>query len=109
MNTELKQALEVIKKHCETPKGKSFYEHMDEASLKQKIATLRGKFVHYIDHQTICYMYTQLDKKHPEYDYFDHPSRERVELTNKQRKDCIQELQWFLNDIKACIAHLENK
>lgn len=107
MNAELKQALEVIKKHCNTPKEKSFYEHMNSAPLHRQISFLRGKFVHYIDRKTIGYLYTQLDKKNPEAEYFEDNSRVRVELTNKQRKDSIQELKWFLNDVKACIAHLE--
>jgi hypothetical protein len=109
MTQELKNALEVIKRHCDTPKGKSFDEYMSTSSLKQQIATLRGRFVSYIDHQTICYYYTQLDKKYPEAEYFDHPTREKVELTEKQRKDCIQELKWFLNDVEACISHLQKK
>jgi hypothetical protein len=107
MTTELKQALEVIKKHCETPKGKSFYEHMDGASLKQRIESLKSNFLHYVDHQTINYMFTQLDKKHPEHNYFDHPTRFKVELSKKQREDSIQALKWFKRDIEACISHLE--
>ena len=55
MNAELKQALEVIKKHCAEPKGKSFYEYMDGASLKQRIECIKGQFLHYVDHQTIWY------------------------------------------------------
>ena len=29
-----------------------------------------------------------------------------VELTNKQKEDCLQSLFWFKNDIEACISHL---
>ena len=117
MNTELKQALEVIKKHCDTPKGKSFYEHMDGASLKQRIETIKGNFLHYVDHQTIWYSYKQRvaerikadpnnEKEYLE-NLYDHPNYTDVNLTEKQRKDCLEALHWFEQDIKACIAHLK--
>jgi len=106
MTNELKQALEVIKKHCDTPKGKSFYEHMDGASLKQRIETLKSNFLHYVDHETIWYAHTQIRKKEPTH-FIDHPNRKDVELSKKQREDCIQALKWLERDIKACIGHLE--
>jgi hypothetical protein len=105
MNAELKQALEVIKKHCDTPKGKSFYEHMDGASLKQRIETLKGNFLHYVDHQTIWYSHNQAIKNGAS-SMKDHPNYTNVELSKKQREDCIQALHWFERDIKACISHL---
>jgi hypothetical protein len=40
-------------------------------------------------------------------DLIDHPNYTDVVLSEKQRKDCIQSLGWLLNDVKACIAHLE--
>jgi hypothetical protein len=107
MNAELKQALEVIKKHCDTPKGKSFYEHMDGASLKQRIETLKSQFINYVDHQTIWYHHNQIAKKQPGH-FEDHPDYMKVELTKKQREDCLQALRWFENDIKACISHLKD-
>ena len=105
MNAELKQALEVIKKHCDTPKGKSFYEHMDGASLKQRIETLKSNFLHYVDHQTIWYSHNQAIKN-GDSSMKDHPNYTNVELSKKQREDCIQALHWFERDIKACISHL---
>ena len=117
--TELQHALEVIKKHCEQPKGKSFYEHMDSASLKQRIESLKSNFLHYVDHQTIWFShkkhYEDMVKKDPknqkEYleELIDHPNYTDVELSKKQREDCIEALKWFERDIKACISHLENK
>jgi hypothetical protein len=106
MNAELKQALEVIKKHCDTPKGKSFYEYMEAASLKQRIESLKSNFLHYVDHQTIWYLHTQLRKIEPDH-FKDHPNRIDVELSKKQREDCIDSLQWFKKDIEACINHLK--
>jgi len=106
MNAELKHALEVIKKHCATPKGKSFHEYMETASLKQRIESIQGNFLHYVDHQTIWYYHTQLRKKQPNH-FIDHPDRMDIELSKKQREDCIQALKWLQNDVKACIAHLE--
>ena len=106
MNKELKQALDVIKKHCEQPKGKSFYEHMDSTSLKQRIETLKSNFLHYVDHQTIWYAHNQEIKKGNK-SMKDHPNYINVELTKKQREDCIQSLEWFQSDIKACISHLK--
>jgi hypothetical protein len=108
--TELQQALEVIKKHCEQPKGKSFYEHMDSASLKQRIETLKSNFLQYVDHETIWYAHTENEKKDKNYWLgTKHPNYKVVELSKKQREDCIQSLKWFEQDIKACISHLENK
>ena len=109
MNVELKQALEVIKKHCDTPKGKSFSEHMDSASLKQRIETLKSNFLHYVDHQTINYQKTQIEKEHPGTftgEFEEYIQYTPVELSKKQREDCIQALHWFEQDIKACIAQL---
>jgi hypothetical protein len=103
---ELQQALDTIKKYCAQPKQKSFYEHMDNASLKQRIETLQSNFLHYVDHQTIWYAHTQFRKTDPTH-FVDHPNRIDVELSKKQREDCIQSLGWLLNDIKACISHLE--
>lgn len=103
MTTELKQALAVIKKHCETPKGKSYYEYMDSASLKQRIETLKSNFLHYVDHQTINYLYTQERKKNPGLDM----EHSIVNLSKKQREDCIDTMEWFKKDIEACISHLK--
>jgi hypothetical protein len=103
MNVELKNALEVIKKHCDTPKRKSFEETMNGYSLSRRIESLKSYFLHYVDHQTINYHYTQFKKKNPDWD----GEFNVVELTNKQREDCLQALRWFENDIKACISHLK--
>lgn len=103
---ELKQALEVIKKHCETAKVKSFYEYMDGASLKQRIVSLKSNFLHYVDHQTIWYYHNQCIKK-GDSSMLNHPNYTNVELSNKQRQDCIAELEWFKKDIEACISHLK--
>jgi hypothetical protein len=105
--TELEIALDVIKKHCEKPKIKSFYEHMDNASLKQRIESLKSNFLHYVDHQTIWYSHNQNIKKGDK-TWLKHPCYINVELSKKQREDCIQALHWFEQDIKACISHLKN-
>lgn len=108
MEKELKQAIETIKKYCEKPKGKSFYEYMDGASLKQRIECLKSNFLHYVDHQTIWYSHNQNIKK-GDNSMKDHPNYINVELSKKQREDCIQTLQWLEKDVKACISHLKNK
>jgi hypothetical protein len=79
---------------------------MDGASLKQRIESIKGNFLHYVDHQTIWYAHTQIRKKDPNH-FVEHPSRIDVELTKKQREDCIQALKWLESDVKACIKHLE--
>jgi hypothetical protein len=107
--TELQHALEVIKKHCAKPKEKSFYEHMDNCSLKQRIETLKSNFLHYVDHQTIWWMHNQRIKQNPNDSFVKHPNYTNVELSKKQREDCIDALEWFEKDIKACISHLKNK
>lgn len=107
MTNELKQALEVIKKHCDTPKGKSFDEYMQGATLKQRIESITGKFLHYVDHQTIWWMYNQLETQDPTLK--NHPNYTKVELSKKQREDCIQALSWLERDVKACINHLQTK
>jgi len=103
MSTELKQALEVIKKHLALSKGKSFEEMMETSTLKQRIETINGNLLHYVDHQTINYYYTQYKKKNPN-SYGDYKV---VELSEKQRKDCISALKRLKNDVEACIGHLE--
>jgi hypothetical protein len=104
--TELQHALDVIKKHCEKPKSKNFYEHMDSASLKQRIETLKSNFLQYVDHQTIWYSHNQAIKKGSK-SMVNHPNYTNVELSKKQREDCIDALQWFEKDIQACISHLK--
>ena len=106
MNQELKHALEVIKKHCNQPQRKSFEERMDDASLKQRIETLYSNFLHYVDHQTIWYYHNQLAKQQPGH-FEDHPNYTKVELSKKQREDCIQALGWLENSVKECISHLK--
>ena len=91
-------------------KTKSFYEQMDSASLKQRIQSLKSKFLHYVDNQTIWYSHNQNEKKDPNYWLGTvHPDYKVVELTEKQRRDCIESLEWFKKDIEACISHLKNK
>jgi len=106
MNAELKNALEVIKKHCDTPKGKSFDERMQTSTLKQRIEGIKGQFLHYVDSETIWYAHTQIRKQDPTH-FADHPDRKDIELSKKQRQDCIQVLKWLESDVKACIKHLE--
>jgi hypothetical protein len=106
MNQELKNAIEVIKKHCSQPKGKTFTEYMDTASLKQRIASLKGYFLHYVDHITIWYYHNQQIKAGTS-NFDTHPNYTKVELSKKQREDAIAELEWFKKDIEACISHLK--
>lgn len=109
MNAEVKNALEVLKKYCSTPKGKDYYEYMKSASLKQRISTIKSNFIHYVDSQTIWYKHTQNQKKDPDYWMgTKHPNYKVVELSKKQREDCISEMEWFKKDIEACINHLKN-
>jgi len=108
MNVELKHALDTIKKYCEQPKRKSFEEVMENASLKQRIENLRGQFTHYIDHQTIWYLHNKNIKK-GDTSWLKHPNYINVELSEKQRKDCLDSLEWFKKDIEYCIGHLKNK
>jgi len=106
MNTELKNALQTVKRYCESPKSKGFYEQMDSASLKQRIETLKSNFLHYVDHQTIWYSHNQAIKNGEPF-MKDHPNYINVALSKKQREDCIQSLEWFKRDIEACISHLQ--
>ena len=117
MNNELKQALEVIKKYTSQPKKKDFYEVMYNASLKQRIETIKGLLLHYVDHQTIWYSYKQRvaerikadpnnEKEYLE-DLYDHPNYIDVSLSERQRKDCLDALHWLEQDVKACKAHLK--
>lgn len=106
MNKELKNAFDTIKKYCEQPKQKSFYEYMDNSSLKQRIESLKSNFLHYVDHQTIWYSHNQEIKKGDK-SWLKHPCYLNVELSKKQREDCINSLEWFKKDIEACISHLK--
>lgn len=106
MTEELKNALAVIKKHCDTPKGKSFDEYMQSATLKQRIESIKGKFLHYVDNQTIWYAHNQRIKQ-GDSSMLDHPDYKNVELSKKQREDCIQVLEWLKRDVEDCISHLK--
>lgn len=106
MNQELKQAIDTIKKYCEQPKRKSFEEVMETASLKGRVSTLKSYFLHYVDNITIWYFHNQAIKAGKS-SMNTHPNYQKVELSNKQREDAIQELEWFKSDIEACISHLK--
>jgi hypothetical protein len=92
---------------------KTFYEKMDGYSLKRRIESIQSLLLHYVDHQTIWYAHAQHAKQHPEHQKQleeqnrKHPNYTEVILTNKQKKDCLEALQWLERDVKACIAHLK--
>jgi hypothetical protein len=105
MNQELKNALRLITEKCKQP---NFYEVMESSTLKQRIQHLKGNFVHFVDHQTIWYSHgVNIKKGKSSFDT--HPQYTKVELTKKQRQECIQELIWLERDVQACIAHLKNE
>ena len=81
-----------------------FHEQLEKQSLTNRVYNIKSLFLSYVDNLTINYQLTQIFKKHPntmERDY------KVVELSNKQKQDAITEMKYFIKDIEACIAHLE--
>lgn len=108
--SELQQALDTIKKYCAQPKEKSFQERMECSTLKQRIEILKSEFLHYVDHITINYKKTQIEKENPGTftgEFEEYNQYIPIELNKKTIEDCLQTLHWFEQDIKACIAHLK--
>jgi hypothetical protein len=104
MDTQLKNALAIITKKCKEQPTKSFYQVLSEKSLHQRVAMIRTAVVGYVDGDTINYYYTQKAKNNPGM-----IGKYRVvELTTAQKNKAIEELNWLLNDVEACIAHLKN-
>lgn len=109
MNKELKEALKLISEKCKEKTYKEFSDEMKSNSLLKKISTLKTMFIMYVDFTTINYKKTQHYKKHPdrlekEFDV----SFKEVELSKSEKEKAIREMEWFINDIEACIAHLKN-
>ena len=103
MNNQLKEALKLISDKC---KETNYHEQMKSKSLTQRISTLRGSFVGYVDTITINYCKTLQQKQTP--GYWDDDQYTPTELTNRERANAINEMEIFIRDIEACIAHLKN-
>lgn len=78
-------------------------QKLEKQKLHQRIETLRGLILMYVDTETINYYKTQLIAKNPERNLQYRP----VELTKHQIKESIQSMQWIIRDLEACISHLE--
>jgi hypothetical protein len=102
MNQELKNALKLITETC----NESL--QMQNKSLSERIESLQGMFLHYVDHKTIWYCHTQRVKKNPNDSFANHVDFHVVELSSQEKANSIEALKWFLRDIEACISHLED-
>lgn len=103
MNTELKEALKVITEKC---KQSNYHEQMKAKSLSQRVYSLKGNFLHYVDNITINYLKTQQEKEQPGC-WEDHYVP--TELSKREINNSIAEMEWFIKDIEACINHLKKK
>ena len=106
MNKELKDALTLIAEKCKEPNR---YQQMTKKSLSKRIESIKGEFLHWVDNQTIWYSHGVRIKKNPNDSFKDHPDYKLVELTERERKQSIEALEWLLEDVKQCINHLQNK
>jgi hypothetical protein len=79
-------------------------EILQKQKLAQRIWTLKGLFLGYVDIETINYMYTQHFKDNPNQVKKDYKV---VELTKSQREKSIEAMKYFIKDIQECIKHLE--
>ena len=106
MEQELKNALKLITEKCKEP---NHHLQMKSKSLTQRIESIKGEFLHYVDSDTIWYLHNVNIKKNADNSFKDHPNYRLVELSERERQNSIQALHWLLRDVKACIAHLEHK
>lgn len=106
MEKELKDALKLINEKCKEP---NYHLTMKGKTLSQRIESLKGQFLHYVDNETLWYSHCVRIKKNPNDPFKDHPSYRLVELSEKERKKSLEVLHWLLNDVKHCIGHLEKK
>jgi hypothetical protein len=106
MEQELKNALKLINEKCKQP---NYHLTMKSKTLSQRIESLKGQFLHYVDNETIWYSHGVRIKKDPNDRFRKHPDYKLVELSERERKKSIEALHWLLQDVKHCIAHLENK
>ena len=106
MEKELKEALALIAEKCKEP---NLYQQMSKKSLSNRIASIKGEFLHWVDNETIWYSHNVRIKKNPNDSMKDHPDYKLVELSNRERQNAIEQLQWLLRDVEDCISHLENK
>jgi hypothetical protein len=106
MEQELKNALKLITEKCKEP---NYHQTMNAKSLSQRIESLKADFLHYVDYDTIWYSHGVRIKKNPDDSFKDHPDYRLVELSERERKNALESLQWLLRDVEQCIGHLENK
>ena len=103
MNTELKEAIKLITEKCKQP---NHHEQMKAKSLSNRIYSLKGDFLHYVDTVTINYMKTQHNKK--DADHWDFDQYTPTELSKSEKQKAIEYMEWFVKDIQSCISHLKN-
>ena len=88
-------------------------EKMKKLSLKNKIYSIKGDFLHYVDYITINYMKTQYNKNNPAIrngiDRYTEDQYTPIDLSKKEKESSIEYLEWFIKDIESCITHLKNK
>ena len=106
MEQELKNALKLISEKCKEP---NYHVEMKKKPLSQRIQSLNGQFLHYVDNETIWYCHGVRIKKNPNDPFREHPDYKLVELSDRERKKSIEELERLIRDAKACINHLEDK
>lgn len=106
MEKQLKDALKLINEKCKEP---NYHRLMISKSLSQRIENLTGQLGFYVRKETIWYAHNVRIKKNPNDPFRNHPDYKLVELSERERKNSLEQLHWLLQDVKQCIGHLENK
>ena len=105
MNQELKQAIKVISEHSKKLTYEEYLEKLRSQKLDKLIWTLKSEFLK-VDSITINYLKTEKNKKTP--GTFDDDEYTPTELGKSEKKNALEALYHFKNDIKSCIEQLEN-
>ena len=106
MEQNIKHALKLITEKCKQP---NHHNQMMSKTLSQRIESIKGEFLHYVDNETIWYSHGVRIKKNPNDSFRKHPDYKLVELSKKERQKSIEALGWLLRDVEACISHLEKE
>ena len=107
MSKELTKAMNLINKRLKQVTYLETIEKLKSQKLDKLIYSLKGEFVSLVDVVTINYAKTQMYKTKPDEKKYD-TSFVPTELTKGERERAIETLQWFQEDIRQCINHLNN-
>ena len=88
--------------------NKKIENPLKKMTLFNRIFSIKGEFLHYVDSVTLNYFKTKHYEEHPDDDLKEYDVYEPTELSKKQKEDSIEMMKYFIKDIEQCIWHLEN-